>query len=51
MHLFTKNQGPDMSLENRKSNRYYFILAQAKVQGVVEFCKRMGIPYFKKDVF
>lgn len=24
---------------------------KAKVQGAVEFCKRMGIPYYKNDVF
>ena len=31
--------------------RHYETPTKAKVQGAVEFCQKMGIPFFKADVF
>ena len=45
------NQAPQMSPEDRKGHGHYFISAQAKVRGAVRFCKRMGIEYFKDNIF
>ena len=33
------------------SNEYHDTPTKAKVQGAVEFCERMGIPYYKNNVF
>ena len=30
---------------------YYFTPTQAKVKGTVQFCEKMGMQYFKQDVF
>lgn len=51
MHRSTTNQVPRTPSGNRESNGHYFTPARAKVRGAVEFCERMGIPYFKEDVF
>lgn len=42
-------QTPDK--EDHEDHRHYFTLVQVKVRGVVQFCKRMGIDYVKRDVF
>ena len=33
------------------SNEYHDTPTKAKVQGAIEFCERMGVPYYKNDVF
>lgn len=40
-----------MPPEDRENNEHYFTPAQAKVRDAIEFCKRLRILYFKKDIF
>lgn len=51
MDRITTNQDPQTLPKDYEGYRYDFTPVQAKVRGVVQFCKRMGIEYFKKDVF
>jgi hypothetical protein len=34
-----------------EARMHYLTLTKAKIQGVVEFCDRMSISYFKENVF
>ena len=47
----TINQAPQTSLKDRERHEYYFTPVWAKVRGVIQFCKHMGIEYFKKIYF
>ena len=38
-------------LENRLGESHYFTPTQAKVRRAVQFCEKMGMQYFKEDVF
>lgn len=38
-------------MPDNKSQRHYFTLTQAKVRGIVQLYKYMGINYIKRDVF
>ena len=52
MNRTTINQAPQTPpREDHEGNGHYFTPAQAKVRGAVQFCERIGIEYFKKDVF
>ncbi len=51
MDRTTTNQAPQTPPEDREGHGHYFTPAQAKVRGAVQFCERMGIEYFKEDVF
>lgn len=42
---------PTTPNDHRENNSHYFTPARAKVRGAVEFCDRMGIDYFKEDIF
>ena len=37
--------------DSRERQKHYTTPVKAKVQGAVEFCERMGISYYKEDVF
>ncbi len=52
MDRTTVNQAPQTPpTEDREGNGHYFTPARAKVRGAVQFCERIGIEYFKEDVF
>ncbi len=52
MDRTTVNQAPQTTLiEDHEGNGHYFTPVQAKVRDAVRFCERMGIEYFKEDVF
>ena len=51
MDRTTTNQDPQTPPEDREGLGHYFTPARAKVRGAVQFCKRMGIAYFKEDMF
>lgn len=51
MNRTTTNRAPSTPDEDHEDNSQYFTLARAKVRGAVEFCDRMGIDYFKEDIF
>lgn len=51
MDRTTTNQAPQTPPEDREGHGHYFTPARAKVRGAVQFCERMGIEYFKEDVF
>ena len=51
MNRTTTNQAPQTPPEDREGHGHYFTPARAKVRGAVQFCERMGIEYFKGDVF
>lgn len=38
-------------LENREGDSIYFTLTRVKVRGAAQLCGRMGMHYFKEDVF
>ncbi len=51
MDRTTLNRAPATPPENHEDNSHYFTPARAKVRGAVEFYDRMGIEYFKEDIF
>ena len=51
MDRTTTNQAPQTPPEDREGHGYHFTPARARVRGAVQFCERMGIGYFKEDVF
>ena len=44
-------QATTPTLEPREPEAHYHTPNKTAVRGAVEFCDRMGLPYFKKDVF
>ena len=51
MNRTTTNRAPSTPNENCENNSLYFTPARATARGDVEFCDRMGIDYFKEDIF
>lgn len=52
MDRTTVNQAPQTPpTEDREGKGHYFTPALAKARGVVQFYERMGIEYFKEDIF
>lgn len=37
--------------DSEESRMHYPTPAKTKIQGAVEFCDAMGLPYYKADVF
>jgi len=40
-----------MASEDQSDYKHHDTPTKAKVQGAIEFCERMNIPYYKNDVF
>ncbi len=51
MNRTTTNCAPTTPDDHLEDNSHYFTPARAKVRGAVQFCDRMGIQYFKEDIF
>ena len=47
----TTNCAPTTANNDHENNTHYFTPAKAKVRDAVEFCDRIGIDYFKEDIF
>ena len=51
MNRTTTNRAPTTPDDHLEDDSHYFTPARAKVRGAVQFCDRMGIVYFKEDIF
>jgi len=56
-HKFPRTQPPNLllifprTMEPEDHYNHHDTSTKAKVQGAIEFCEQMNIPYFKSDVF
>ena len=51
MNRTTTNRAPTTPDDHLDDDSHYFTPARAKVRGAAQFCDRMGIDYFKEDIF